>query len=123
MTAYMRHTYGKNYGDWIPEVKTLTANGTYTLNALNSATPEDVAYKIVPDASKNEYFMVEYRKAEGWDQPLPSSGLLAYRVTPGVGGNLGTSRRNSISFAAWTALQTLLSTVRQGVRRSVLKAI
>lgn len=92
MTAYIRHTYGKDYGDWIPEVKTLTTGGTYTLNAINSSTPEDVAFKIVPDASRDEYFMIEYRKAEGWDQPLPSSGLLAYRVTPGVGGNLGSKR-------------------------------
>ena len=92
MTAYTRHTYGHDFGDWIPEVKELTANGTYTLNALNSSSPEDVAFKIVPDASKEEYFMVEYRKAEGWDNELPSSGLLAYRVDPTAKGNLGSKR-------------------------------
>ncbi len=92
MTAYIRQTYGKNYGNWIPEITELTENGTYTLNPINSATPENVAYKIYPDKRKSEYFMVEYRRAEGtFDASLPASGLLVYRVDPTSSGNLSSS--------------------------------
>lgn len=92
MTAYMRHTYGKNFGNWIPEIPELTANGTYTINPLDSDSPENVAYKIYPDKRKSAYFMVEYRKAEGtFESSLPASGLLVYRVDPSYNGNLSSS--------------------------------
>lgn len=92
MTAYMRHTYGKDFGNWIPEIPELTTGGTYTINPLGSESPENVAYKIYPDKRKNEYFMVEYRRAEGtFEKSLPSSGLLVYRVDPSMNGNLSSS--------------------------------
>jgi immune inhibitor A len=35
----------------------------------------------------NEYLLVEYRTKEGFDQDLPSSGVLVYHIDPKVGGN------------------------------------
>lgn len=94
MTAYMRSEYGKYYGDWIPEEKipTLTEEGTYTLPAISTRDTETVAYKIVPDPAKPEYFMLEYRdNSNVWDCSLPASGLLVYRVNPSLNGNTGAN--------------------------------
>ena len=91
MTAYMRHTYGKTAGDWIPTITELTENGSYTLKPLNSDTPDDVAYIIRPDASRREYFMVEYRRKEGWDNSLTGSGIICYRINPDAAGNLSAA--------------------------------
>lgn len=92
MTAYTRMTYGRDYGNWIPAIDELTENGTYTLAPLDSPTPENVTYRIRPDKSREEYFMVEYRrKSNPWDASLPAEGLLVYRVNPGKHGNLSNS--------------------------------
>lgn len=92
MTAYTRMTYGHDYGNWIPEVGELTADGTYTVAPLDSPTPDNVTYKIRPDMSREEYFMVEYRrKSNPWDASLPGEGLLVYRVNPGKHSNLSNS--------------------------------
>ncbi|MBR1469748.1 MAG: M6 family metalloprotease domain-containing protein [Prevotella sp.] len=91
MTVYTKWRYCKwleeEYGtDGIPEI---SAPGTYTLNPVGSATPENIAYKIKPIGS-NEYFVVEYRKKEGFDSSLPESGLIIYRINPNFsGGNIG----------------------------------
>lgn len=92
-TAFTRMKYGKDYGVWLPEneVKTLSEAGEYRINPLSSESSEQVAYKIVPDASKQEYFMVEYRDHDDlWDSSLPRGGLLIYRVNPTLNGNLGS---------------------------------
>jgi M6 family metalloprotease-like protein len=39
------------------------------------------------DADSNEYLLVEYRKKEGFDVDLPSSGILIYHIDPTVAGN------------------------------------
>lgn len=97
MTVYTKWRYCKwleeEYGsDGIPEI---TEPGVYTLNPVGSATPENIAYKIKPIGS-NEYFVLEYRKKEGFDSNLPESGLIIYRINPAFsGGNLnynGTTR-------------------------------
>lgn len=93
MTAYVRATYGKAYGDWIPEIKQLTESGQYTLAPMDSKTPDNVAYKIQPDRNRAEYFMVEYRRKQGWDSSLPSEGILVYRLTPGYEGNTGARNK------------------------------
>ena len=91
MTVYTKWRYCKwleeEYGTaGIPEI---SAPGTYVLNPVGSATPENIAYKIKPIGS-NEYFVVEYRKKEGFDSNLPESGLIIYRINPAYsGGNIG----------------------------------
>lgn len=89
MTAYTRFNIGK----WIPSIDEITTSGSYSLSPVGGDEPVNVAYKIKPDATRTEYFMVEYRKQAGtFDVGLPGSGLLVYRITPENYGNLsGTS--------------------------------
>lgn len=91
MTAYTKYRYCK----WISDIPEISEAGTYTLNPVNGTSKENVAYKIKPVGS-DEYFVVEYRKQEGFDANLPSSGLLVYRINPDyTGGNVnynGTTR-------------------------------
>jgi len=82
MSAYMKY----RYGHWISEIPELTADGTYSLNALTSATNN--CYKIASPNSGTEYFVVEYRRKTGtFENSLPGSGLLVYRVNPAYEGN------------------------------------
>lgn len=92
MTVRVRSEYGRHYGDWLPEaeIADITEPGRYELKPLQDG-PEGVAYRIVPDPKRAEYFLLEYRdKADMWDSPLPASGLLVTRVNPAVSGNLGS---------------------------------
>ena len=92
LTAYMRMAYGEDFGGWLPksDVPTLTEAGEYRLAPVSSIGEGSVAYKIVPDKKKAEYFMVEYRdRGDMWDSSLPASGILVYRVNPLMKGNLG----------------------------------
>lgn len=91
-SAYMRMKYGADYGTWLPEseITTLEEAGEYELLPVSSTEEGNVAYKIVPDKGKSEYFMVEYRdKEDFWDESLPNSGLLVYRINPSFNGNTG----------------------------------
>lgn len=93
LSAYIRQTYGRFYGNWIPRVREISESGRYVLRPLDSDSPEDVTFKIVPDASKSEYFMVEYRdKSTRWDRSLPYAGMLVYRIDPSREGNLNASK-------------------------------
>ncbi len=91
MTAYTKYRYCK----WIDEIQEISEAGTYTLNPVNGTSKDNIAYKIKP-VGHDEYFVVEYRKQEGFDANLPSSGLLVYRINPDyTGGNVnynGTTR-------------------------------
>lgn len=92
LTAYMRMAYGKEFGNWLPEndVPVLSESGEYDILPISSREDGVVAYKVVPDPSQDEYFMIEYRdRSDFWDMSLPASGLLVSRVNPKVNGNLG----------------------------------
>ncbi|MDR1592721.1 MAG: M6 family metalloprotease domain-containing protein [Prevotellaceae bacterium] len=82
-TAYMKLKYGK----WIDDIPTITTAGSYTLNDIWSATNN--CYKIVsPSSTIGEYFVLEYRnKSKLFDQYIPNSGLVIYRINPNVNGN------------------------------------
>ncbi|MCD7709796.1 MAG: M6 family metalloprotease domain-containing protein [Porphyromonadaceae bacterium] len=82
MSAYTKYKYCK----WIDEIPTISQPGLYTLNPLNGESKENIAYKISPIGS-DQYFVVEYRKKEGFDIGLPESGLLIYRVDSRYSGN------------------------------------
>ena len=91
MTVYTKWRYCK----WLGEesgnagIPLISQPGTYTLNPVGSAKAENIAYKIQPVGS-DEYFVVEYRKKEGFDSNLPGEGLIVYRINPKVsGGNVG----------------------------------
>jgi len=91
MTVYTKQRYCK----WVDEIPEISAPGTYTLNPVGGQKKENIAYKIAPVGS-DEYFVVEYRKKEGYDATIPESGLIVYRVNPKLsGGNVnynGTTR-------------------------------
>jgi len=82
MSAYMKWKYGK----WIPSIPEITEPGEYTLNKLRSS--ENNCFKIASPNSASEYFVVEFRKREGiFENSLPGSGLLVYRINSGYTGN------------------------------------
>jgi len=82
MGSYMKF----KYGNWISSIPEITEAGTYTLNPLTSSTNN--CYKISSPNSATEYFVVEYRKKEGrFENSLPGSGLIIYRINPAYNGN------------------------------------
>lgn len=75
MGAFMKW----KYGNWIPSVPTISNYGTYTLNPVTSSTNN--CYRINSPNSSTEYFMVEYRRKTGtYENSIPGSGLLVYRI-------------------------------------------
>lgn len=83
MSAYMKY----KYGGWIDEIPEITEGGVYTIN-----TPwvqENCIYKIASPNSTTEYFTVEYRNRSHhiFDNGIPGSGLLIYRINPSLDGN------------------------------------
>ena len=88
MTVYTKYRYCK-WGS-LDDIQTISQPGTYTLNPVGGTTQENIAYKIQPVGNDKEYFMVEYRKKEGYDSSIPASGLLVYRINTNFsGGNVG----------------------------------
>lgn len=82
MSAYMKMKYGK----WFSQIPVITSDGTYTLNPLS--TDGFAAYKIPSPNSTSEFFVVEYRKAEGrFESSLVGTGLIIYRVNQSLEGN------------------------------------
>ncbi|MFO7659278.1 MAG: M6 family metalloprotease domain-containing protein [Candidatus Cloacimonadaceae bacterium] len=82
MSAYMKY----KYGGWISTIPTLSASGTHTLNPLTSSTGQ--AFRINSSNSTSQYFVVEFRKKTGtFENSVPGSGMLIYRINPGVNGN------------------------------------
>jgi M6 family metalloprotease-like protein len=82
MSAYMKW----KYGGWISSLPVISTPGVYALSPLVSSTRN--CFKIPSIYSKKEFFVVEYRRAEGaFERTLPSSGLLVYRVNPDRHGN------------------------------------
>ena len=81
--AYMKMKYGL----WIDEIPEITQAGTYTLNPISSATPNNVAYKIATEYS-DQFYVLEYRDNTSlFETSLPGSGLLIYRINTSFGGN------------------------------------
>ena len=78
MTVYTKYRYCK-WGS-LDDIPTISTPGTYELNPVGGTTQEKIAYKIQPVGNDKEYFMVEYRKKEGYDSSIPASGLLVYRI-------------------------------------------
>ncbi|MCX6271666.1 MAG: M6 family metalloprotease domain-containing protein, partial [Bacteroidetes bacterium] len=82
--AHMKFKY-LHFIDSIPEI---TQPGTYTLHPLTS--PTNNAYKLKSPNSDQEYFVFEYRKKEGtFENSLPGSGLIIYRINSDLNGNAG----------------------------------
>ncbi|MBQ9216785.1 MAG: M6 family metalloprotease domain-containing protein [Muribaculaceae bacterium] len=72
--------YEKNFMGWIDYI-TPVDNTQYTLQAMNQkalATDQAIQIKGLND---NEYFILENRQKQGWDQYIPDNGLLITHFT------------------------------------------
>lgn len=87
MTSYMKWKYTDNA--WIASMPEITQSGTYTLHPMASSSVNN-CYTIASPYSFNEFFVVEYRKKTGtFENNLPGSGLIVYRIDPTENGNAG----------------------------------
>ena len=84
MNAWMKHRYsGKN---WIGSIPEISRSGTYSLNPITAGTGQ--CFKVASPNSSTEFFILEYRKQEGFfESSLPGAGLLIYRVDTMYQGN------------------------------------
>lgn len=90
--VYMKH----KYGNWIAEIPEITESGTYTLLPVSSTTPEKIGYRI-PSESQSEFFVVEFRKKTGnFENSLPGTGMLVYRINPEFNGNAGWNGNDAL---------------------------
>jgi len=81
MGAYMKNYYTH----WISTIPSITVSGTYWVQPLTSAARN--CYQIVSPNSAAEYFVVEYRRKTGtFENSLPGSGLLVYRINSAFAG-------------------------------------
>ena len=73
--------YEKVFMGWINYVK--AQPGTYyTLPAFNlKQQSTDKAVCITSDLNENEYFVLEYRKRQGWDRYMPGEGIMITHIT------------------------------------------
>ena len=87
MGAYMKH----KYGNWIESISEITSPGTYTLYPANGTSPDKTAYIFRPESGSTEYLLFEYRKTTSiiFEESLPNSGLLIYRINEDFEGNGG----------------------------------
>ncbi|MBQ9216779.1 MAG: M6 family metalloprotease domain-containing protein [Muribaculaceae bacterium] len=73
--------YEKNFMDWIEYIEA-TPNTYYTLPVFNAKDlTTDQAVKIVSDLNENEYFILENRRKQGWDQYIADEGVLITHFT------------------------------------------
>lgn len=80
MGMYMKF----RYGNWISTIPTVTS-GTYILNPVTSATNNAIKYQL----TASEFLVFEYRKqgSDLFEESLPGSGLLIYRINSTQDGN------------------------------------
>ena len=74
--------YEKSFMGWI-DLITPVGNTKYTLPVFNQGSEDtDHAVKVTYDASSgNEYYILEYRAKQGWDQYIKDEGVLVTHVT------------------------------------------
>ena len=68
--------YQRDFCGW-RELVEINSKGAYSMLPL---TQGGVAYKVVNEANKNEYYILENRKQEEWDTYLFGSGMLVIHV-------------------------------------------
>lgn len=70
------NSYQKEVCGW-KKLEVLEEKGQYS---MKPQTQGGIGYKIVNDANPNEYFILENRKREGWDQTLTADGMMIIHV-------------------------------------------
>ncbi len=93
-SAWVRPTHfgawEKEQLGWLAEIETIddAMSSDYTLEpVIGSQNVLKIPLEFGDEPDTNEYFLVEYRKKQGFDLDLPSSGVLIYHVDPTVPGN------------------------------------
>jgi M6 family metalloprotease-like protein len=82
MSAWMKYRYGQ----WLPAPPTITTSGTYTLSPLASSATNNI-YRVA-SWKTSEFYVLEYRKpGVFYDDNLPGTGLLVYRLDTREQGN------------------------------------
>lgn len=82
MSAWMKY----RYGEWIPNPPMITQSGRYTLNPVASSSTNNIWR--VPSWRANESYVLEYRRPDVYyDDNLPGTGLLVYRLDTRESGN------------------------------------
>ncbi|MBR1725377.1 MAG: M6 family metalloprotease domain-containing protein [Muribaculaceae bacterium] len=73
--------YEKNFMGWLDYI--IPVNNThYTLPVFNNKSEEtDQAIQITSHLNKNEYYILENRRQQGWDQYIPDEGVLITHFT------------------------------------------
>ncbi len=85
MGAYMKW----KYGNWIDSIPEITEPGTYSLHSLGDATYDNCCYKIATEYP-DQWYVLEYRdNTERFEQALPGSGLIIYRIDTRFEGDAG----------------------------------
>jgi M6 family metalloprotease-like protein len=80
--AYMKW----KYTTWINSIPIISSPGVYTLHPLTSSTNN--CYRINSPYSSTEYYVVEFRrKALPFENTIPGSGMLVYRINTSASGN------------------------------------
>ena len=70
--------YEKEFMGWL-SYTTPVANTKYTLPKLNSGN--DMAVKVTSPLNSNEYYILENRSQQGWDEFIPDEGMMVTHVT------------------------------------------
>lgn len=81
-------TYMKSkYGGWVTNIPEIITSGSYYLYPITNKYHN--CYKI-PIKNSSEYLMLEYRRKTGtFENSLPNSGLIIYRINESLNGNSG----------------------------------
>lgn len=91
MGAYMKY----KYGNWIDSIPTIRRSGTYTLHSVGSNNPDNCCYKVATP-HPNQWYVLEYRNFNDFfDQTIPGSGLLVYRIDDRYEGSQDYDGRSS----------------------------
>jgi len=73
--------YEKAFMGWVDYIKP-EPNTYYTLPVWNQKNKDtDKAVCVVSDVNKNEYFIFENRRRQGWDRYLPGQGIMVTHIT------------------------------------------
>lgn len=72
--------YEKCFMGWLDELPEPTPNTWLKIPAINNGGENELAYKIVSNKNPNEYYIIETRTNQGWDEYLYDAGLMIYHV-------------------------------------------
>ena len=73
--------YEKNFVGWLDLVEP-KPNTQYALPVLNQSKDKtETALKVVSDINPNEYYLLEYRRRQGWDRFIQDEGVLISHVS------------------------------------------